>query len=85
MPKMILDYAETELDLWFSMSHSNAVGCNVLQCVAACCSALQRARDNTALCPHITCCRQLTRGMLQRVAVCCEVLQCVAVCCIESQ
>ena len=39
----------------------------MLQCVAACCSALQ----------HVAACC----SVLQRVAVCCSVLQCVAVCC----
>jgi len=48
-----------------------------LQCVAVCCSALQRvalSRDTRGL--YFVCC-----SVLQCVAVCCSVLQCGAVCC----
>jgi len=45
------------------VAHVNAL----CQCVAVCCSVLQRSA---------MCC-----SLLQCVAVCCSVLQCVAVCC----
>ena len=50
---------------------SVAVHCNLLQCVAACCSGL------IASC--VMPCR--FRATLHCVAVCCIVLQCVVVCC----
>ena len=61
--------------------------CSVLQCVAVCCSVLQRhSRYNASqYIPDIE--RILRRyilediGVLQCVAVCYSVLQCVAVCC----
>ena len=54
----------------------------VLQCVAVCCSVLQRVADANHMThgllhsyPVVYC------NMLLRVAVCCRVLQCVAVVC----
>jgi len=53
----------------------------VLQCVAVCCSVLQRA----AVCCIDSCyTTHLKTSETQCVAVCCSVLQCVAVCCIDS-
>jgi len=55
--------------------------CNVLQCVAVCCSVLQWHTCPFARTP---CCAEPAQcvvccGVLQCVAVCCSVLQCVAV------
>jgi len=43
--------------------------CSVLQCVAVCCSVLQKEGRSTTL------------SDMQCDVVCCSVLQCVAVCC----
>jgi len=64
----------------------------LLQCVAVCCSVLQRVAvsfcDRNRLCvedaPVAVCCSVLQCvavccSVLQRVTVCCSVLQCVAV------
>jgi len=48
-----------------------------LQCVAVCCSVLQRV----AACCSVLQCVAVCCSVLQRVAACCSVLQCVAVCC----
>ena len=53
-----------------------AVCCNVLQCVAVCCSDLE------GLLVRVTLKRS---SVWQRVAVRCHVLQCVAVCCSDSE
>jgi len=76
------------------MSHTIQSGAatlfySVLQCVAVCCSVLQRIaaallciRIYLTICSlsslliYTVCC-----SVLQCVAVCCDVLQCVAVCC----
>jgi len=51
----------------------------VLQCVAVCCSVLQRvARRLYVSKTHMS---LQGAGVLQCVAVCCSVLQCVAACC----
>jgi len=47
--------------------------CSAWQCVAVCCSVLDRAHSITS--SHRVC---------ECIAVCCSVLQCVAVCCIVS-
>jgi len=52
---------------WCSSNATNPRKVTHMQCVAVCCSVLQRAE---------VCCSEL-----QYVAVCCSVLQCVAVCC----
>jgi len=55
--------------------------CSVLQCVAVCCSVLQRVTDGGVRLCHM-CARTLLHcSVLQCVAVCCSVLQFVAVCC----
>jgi len=57
----------------------------VRQCVAVCCSVLQRHITHTWSCVVVCCdvlqCVAACCNVLQRVAVCCSVLQCVAVCC----
>ena len=45
---------------------------DVLQCVAVCCSVLQRV----AVC--VSCDTSVRRDVLQCVAVCCSVLQCAS-------
>ena len=57
--------------------------CNVLQCVAVCCSALQCESHDIALTvsAHLSIANVRVVCVLQCVAVCCSVLQCVAVCC----
>ena len=59
----------------------NKLCCNALQCVAVCCSVLQR-RFCIHGCERST---DLRVGgdacVLQCVAMCCSLLQCVAVCC----
>jgi len=52
--------------------HAGIVCCSVLQCVAVCCSGLQRDHDVAAMARRCS--------MLQCVVVCCDVSQCVAVC-----
>jgi len=58
-----------------------------VQCVAACCSVLQRVavRFSVLQCVAMHCsvlqCIGMCCSVLQCVAVCCSVLQCVAVCC----
>jgi len=71
--------------------------CSVLQCVAACCSVLQRpnAISCTVIIFHvgvyITCllyrarCVAVCCSVLQRVGACCSMLQYVAVCCSALQ
>ena len=54
-----------------------AVCCSVLQRVAVCCSSLQCV----AVCCSALHCIAVCCSVLQCVAVCCSVLQCVAVCC----
>ena len=51
---------------------------SVLQCVALCCSVLQRIADAVYVC---LCGDVLLQCVLQSVTVCCSVLQCVAVGC----
>jgi len=51
--------------------------CNVLQCVAMCCSVLQWYEGIMIGVVN----GSDPRPVLQCVAVCCSVLQCVAVCC----
>ena len=53
-----------------------AVCCSVLQRVAVCCRVLQCVAVWLKVCAEEVCC-----SMLQCVAVCCSVLHCVAVCC----
>jgi len=50
--------------------------CNVLQCVAVCCS-------EPLQCCSVLLCAAVCCSVLQCVAVCCSLLQCVAVCCRE--
>ena len=63
----------------------------VNQCVATCCSVLQRAAACCSVLQRVVaCCSVLQRvaaccSVLQCVAACCRVLQCVVVCCIELQ
>jgi len=69
--------------------------CNVLQCVAACCSVLQREiseivdvyewRPVVAMCRSLLQCVAMCRSVFLCVPVCCSVLQCVAVCCSVMQ
>ena len=53
----------------------------MFQCVAACCSVLQRVEMacNGLQCVAV-CCRGLQRNVLQHVAASCSMLPCVAVC-----
>jgi len=56
----------------------------MLQCVAACCNALQRDAVCVAMktrLPRTPLSACLRFDMMQRVAACCSVLQCVAACC----
>ena len=63
--------------------------CNMLQCVALCCSVKKLPDDEqvtyAVFCSvfFAVCCSvlQCVAVCLQCVAVCCSVLQCVAVCC----
>ena len=56
---------------------SVAVWCSVLQCVAVCCSVMQKSAHDTRHSLKLT----SLQFALQCVAVCCSVLQCVSVCC----
>ena len=49
----------------------------MLQCVAVCCSVLQRV----VVCCSVLQCVEVCCSVLQRVVVCYSLLQCVAVCC----
>ena len=64
--------------------------CNVLQCVAVCCSAFHASQCVAVCCSVLQCiavcysvlqCVTMCYSVLQCVAVRCSVLQCVAVCC----
>jgi len=59
------------------------VCCNVLQCVAMCCSLLHSSNAGwSVFCnpsSNVVCHLYIRRLKLQCVAVCCSVLQCVAV------
>jgi len=63
----------------------NGMYCSVLhyvaECVAVCCSVLQRV----AVCCSVLQCVAVCCSVLQRVAVCCSVLQCVAYMAVRAQ
>ena len=62
------------------MSYRPAATTRRLQCVAACCSVLQRVAACVAVCCSMLQNVAVRCSALQCVAVCCSVLQCVAVC-----
>ena len=71
---------------WLCMSQCGAVccssSCNALQCVAACCSVLQRVAVPSL--HHDVHSKEwvgVRCSVLQCAAICCFVLQCVTVCC----
>ena len=62
---------------------------SALQCVAVCCSVLQRERDGSTreMSEYVAVCGSVSQcvSMSACVVVCCSVFQCVALCCIALQ